>query len=184
MGAEEMACKRRAMHYWTILVTVLAVQATAAATVYRSIDENGVIVFSDTPPEQREEVEILEIETPATAQDGLLTERLQALREATDRLASDRRAREKHRAELRRMQRDMTPTSAYSPVPREDAEYRNMYLPYYTGRAAAHRNSHYDGPLRHPRVKHRHPSASGFNEYPASLIRKKYDPRAREAFSQ
>jgi hypothetical protein len=75
-----------------------------ADTVYKTVDEQGVVSFSDTPPEAVEQpVEILEIATPEPVDPEAYEERLQAMREATDRMAQDRREREKHRAELREL---------------------------------------------------------------------------------
>lgn len=73
-----------------------------AQTVYKTT-EGGVTSFSDTPPEVGE-AEVLTISAPAPADDGLLDERLSAMRETTDRMAADRREREQHRAELRALQ--------------------------------------------------------------------------------
>lgn len=71
----------------------------AAQTVYKTV-EGGVTTFSDAPPVEGD-AQVLTLDVPAPAEDGLLEERLAAMRETTDRMADDRREREKHRAELR-----------------------------------------------------------------------------------
>lgn len=166
------------------LAALLLAQTATATTVYRSVDANGVVVFSDTRPDQHESVQTLEIDTPAATSDGLLTERLQAMRESTDRLAAERRAREKHRAELRLL---ADQKQDHAPAPRDaryDAPDIDLYLPDYFGHSAAHRRPHYNGPRRQRSPIAAPNSGARFNDYPASLIRKGYDPRAREAFSQ
>ena len=72
-----------------------------AATVYKTVGENGVVSFSDTPPEGEALTEVLQITptAPQSPEDHL--ERMEDMREVTDRMAADRREREKHRAELR-----------------------------------------------------------------------------------
>lgn len=70
-----------------------------AQTVYRTV-ENGVVTFSDTPPEDGK-AEIIDMPELPPVNSDLLDQRLSAMRETTDRMAEDRREREKHRAELR-----------------------------------------------------------------------------------
>ncbi|MEE4108649.1 MAG: DUF4124 domain-containing protein [Halieaceae bacterium] len=76
------------------------------------MDERGVVSFSDQPPDDGP-VEAIRIDPPAKADDPDLDARLEAMRETTDRMASDRREREKHRAELRAARAQPEP----SPVP-------------------------------------------------------------------
>ena len=72
-------------------------------TVYRTV-ENGVPSFSDAPPADDRDVETITLNVPAPADDPQLTERLEQMREATDRMAADRRERETQRAALREQQ--------------------------------------------------------------------------------
>jgi hypothetical protein len=72
----------------------------AAQTVYRSV-QDGVVTFSDQPPADAVDAQAIELAVPEIADDPQLEARLAAMRESTDRMAEDRRAREKHRAELR-----------------------------------------------------------------------------------
>ncbi|TXS93869.1 DUF4124 domain-containing protein [Parahaliea maris] len=73
-----------------------------SATVYKTVDEDGVVSFSDTPPAEGKTAETLEYSTANSAPDEAYQQRLEDMRETTDRMAADRREREKHRAELRR----------------------------------------------------------------------------------
>ncbi len=84
------------------LVLYTLTLSVSAQTVYRTV-ENGVVTFSDTPPEAGE-VEMINLPELPPADSELLDTRLAAMRETTDRMAADRREREKHRAELRALQ--------------------------------------------------------------------------------
>jgi hypothetical protein len=83
-----------------------------ATTVYKTVDENGVVSFSDSAS-QGEEAEVLHIATPPTQPAGDQTANLEAMRETTDRMAADRREREKHRAEIKELAN--TPQNAATP---------------------------------------------------------------------
>ena len=74
----------------------------AAQTIYKTV-ENGVTTFSDAPTADGN-AEVITVDVPPPAQDGLLEERLEAMRDTTDRMAADRREREKQRAALRALQ--------------------------------------------------------------------------------
>jgi hypothetical protein len=116
----------------------------AAQTVYRPV-ENGVTSFSDTPPEEGT-AEVIEVNVPPAAEDALLERRLAQLRETTDRMASDRREREKQRAELRALgRRDSEPTAAAPVAP--TTAWAGAYWPAW-GRSPV---------LRHPPVGLRPP---------------------------
>jgi len=118
------------------LLCLLNGMHSLAATVYKTVDENGVVTFSDTPPanEAAEEVQI-------DVQEGLSPEesaaRLDEMRETTDRMAADRREREQHRAKLREMQASTAQSSVEPPQQAQsypDTLYRDyypVYPPYY-----------------------------------------------------
>jgi hypothetical protein len=83
-----------------------------ATTVYKTVDENGVVSFSDSSS-QGEEVEVVHIATPAAQPAGDQAANLEAMRETTDRMAADRREREKHRAEVKELA--STPQNSAAP---------------------------------------------------------------------
>jgi hypothetical protein len=91
---------------------MLWVSTGLATTVYKTVDENGVVSFSDSAS-QGEEAEVMHIATPPAQPGGDQTENLEAMRETTDRMAADRREREKHRAEIKELAR--TPQNAPTP---------------------------------------------------------------------
>jgi hypothetical protein len=101
-------------------------ESAAAATVYKTVDENGTVSFSDTPPAPGVPVEVLRIDVPASQSTAVYLEQLEVLRAATDRMAADRREREKHRAELRELR---ARTASHTP----DTPGGAIYLPplYY-----------------------------------------------------
>ena len=96
----------------------------AATTVYKTVDDKGVVSFSDTSPEEGEaEAEVLQINTATSQPDGEQLTNLEAMRETTDKMAADRREREKHRAELREIAAEKQPYYATPPA-------YTQYYPY------------------------------------------------------
>ena len=57
----------------------------------------------DTPPAGEQEAEELELQVAPPQDPEIYSQRLEDMRETTDRMAEDRRAREKHRAEMREL---------------------------------------------------------------------------------
>ncbi len=81
---------------------MLWASAGVATTVYKTVDEKGVVSFSDSST-QGEEAEVVHIATPPAQPAGDQAANLEAMRETTDRMAADRREREKHRAEMKEL---------------------------------------------------------------------------------
>jgi hypothetical protein len=188
-------------HRWLPALALLCCLPGLAATVYKTVDENGVVSFTDIKPTGETPVETLVIDARAPQVSEAEQQRLQDMRDTTDRMAADRMAREKHRAELRQLQAQT------------QAQYQPQYPvddnPVYWGSSSGY-SGYYNYPARRPwRRKHRprpeHPiagrpivrpplrlPAQGHssdirtslpgNNYPASLIRKSYDPKVRAAF--
>lgn len=160
-----------------------------AATVYRTVDDNGVVSYSDTPPADEVEVEILviDIQTPELSESAL--QQLDAMRETTDRMVADRQQREKHRAEMRKLQLESEPRVIEYPVP---ATYDGIYTGYYP--YPAYRPGYRprpDHPITRPPLRPRPPARlpgdgiiSPGHDYPASLVRRGYSPAVRAAFEQ
>ena len=120
---------KRLLASTALAATFAAVSAFpgAAQTVYRTV-ENGVTTFSDTPPEDGA-AEVIEVNAPPVAKDEELERRLAEMRETTDRMASDRREREKQRAELRALNRRDTEVAAAPVAP--GAAWTGGYWPAY-----------------------------------------------------
>lgn len=156
-----------------------------AATVYKSIDDNGVVSFSDTPPAADVVVETVIIDEQAPPSSATTTQRLEEMRETTDRMVADRMAREKHRAELRQLNAQ---ASAQSAAQLPDSYYDTPEI--YTGYTGYPSYPVRPG-WRHPKHPH-HPARPPLRppgghqqpdfDYPASLIRRHYDPKVRAAF--
>lgn len=168
--------------YWPAL-SLLCCLPAFAATVYKSIDENGAVTFSDTLPAGDVLVETVVIEEQAPPSADASRQRLEDMRETTDRMVADRMAREKHRAELRELnaQRNV-PAATQEP----DTYYDTPFI--YTGYTG---NNPYP-PRRRWRNPHQphHPIAPPLRppahyqpdfDYPAKLIRNSYDPKVRAA---
>ena len=188
-------------HRWLPALALLCCLPGLAATVYKTVDEDGVVSFSDIKPAGETPVETLVIDARAPQVSEAERQRLQDMRDTTDRMAADRMAREKHRAELRQLQAQ---TQAQYP-PQYPADDNSGYRGYSTGYSG-----YYNYPARRPwKRRHKprpeHPiagqpiarpplrlPAQGHssdirtslpgNNYPASLVRKSYDPKVRAAF--
>jgi len=164
-----------------------------------------MVSFTDIKPASETAVETLVIDARAPQVSEAEQQRLQDMRDTTDRMAADRMAREKHRAELRQLQAQTQ--AQYQPQYQTEypADNNSRYLGYSSGYSG-----YYNYPARRPwRRKHRprpeHPIAGHpivrpplrlperghssdirtslpGNNYPASLVRKSYDPKVRAAF--
>ena len=165
-----------------------------AATIYKSIDENGVVSFSDTRPAEHVLLETVVIDEQIAPPSGQTQQRLQDMRETTDRMVADRMAREKHRAELRQLEaqinaqqssRDGSNRVDSSPV--TSVNTWPVFVPWRPWRPHHPKPDH---PIAHPPlrppVNSRPPGMRPLpgNDYPASLIRKSYDPKVRDAFTK
>ena len=113
-----------------VALAVLCAPLATAQTVYKTVDESGAVSFSDTPPSDNVEAETLEIRTPPPSSDSQQQANLEAMRETTDRMAEDRREREKHRAEMREIQARTNTETADNGNTRD---YYDDYYPTYTG---------------------------------------------------
>lgn len=123
------------------LTAILGPSLVYGETVFRTVDESGVVSFSDTPPEGDTPVESITIDAPAPQSPETARQRLEDMRETTDRMAADRREREKHRAEMRELYARSQPT----PQPQySEAGYYDPYYPVYTTRRTT-RKGYYGG---------------------------------------
>jgi hypothetical protein len=188
------------------LALLVLAQAAAATTVYKTVDADGRVSFSDNPPLPAEladaaaavqgvqimRIEVLDYSTPASRPSPLDSARLEAMRETTDRMAADRRERETHRARLR-AEAEAARAAANTPrYPTYDEHYYSVH-PVYPVRTIVRRGTNLRLPLLgrgHHRLGHVRPPllpaqrdvASRYNEYPANLVRKHYRGVARREF--
>lgn len=103
---------------------VLACGAAAGSTtVYRIVDSNGVVGFSDTPPDDPAAAEVIAIDTPQPVSAAETQQQLEAMRETTERMAADRREREAARARVAR-----EPSVAGVPQVQPEVLYEYIYL--------------------------------------------------------
>ena len=182
-------------HGWLPALALLCCLPALAASVYRTVDADGVVRFSDSKPEGDAPVETLVIDVPAPQSGDMARQRLQAMREISDRMAADRMAREKHRTELRLLQAQMQPPQQ-PPYQADNSPVYFVYPPGYSG--------YYNYPARRswkrghgrqpghtiPRPSvypptHGHRSRTRYpipdNDYPPQRIHKGYSPRVRSA---
>lgn len=162
-----------------------------ATTVYKSIDESGVVSFSDTVIKENEQLEEVTIDIEATPPDDQAEQRLEDMRETTDRMAADRMAREKHRAEMRELQAkaDAVRTPQYYSDDYQYQDYRTVYTGgsygYYRYPYRRHYRKHHGRPrpehpiARPPLRPHTRPAYR--DKFPAPHIRPLFTPRTRGA---
>lgn len=124
-----------------ITLTLLCGTSSLAATVYKTVNEDGSTSFSDTRPVTDAPVEKMKVDV----QESSLSpeeqqQRLDDMRQTTDRMASDRMEREQNRAKQLAQQQAQQQQQAVPQVP----EYTD-YMRYSSG------YSRYSGyPLRRP----------------------------------
>jgi Domain of unknown function (DUF4124) len=191
-----MRSSRITLRSWLAVLALLCCVPVLAATVYKTVDAGGVVSYSDTPPPGDVPVETMEIDVVAPELSETEQERLQAMRETTDRMAADRREREQHRARLRQQQAESQSQPQYQQADYPD--YLGYSSGYYSGYRYPRRRPgggwHKPGPehpiarppLRPPGQGHRPqvlPARPSF-DYPASLVRKHYSPEVRAAFEK
>lgn len=173
-------------------------------TVYKTVDEDGVVSFSDSAPANGEPAEALDIDVVQPQLDQTGQQRLEDMRKTTDRMVEDRMAREKHRAEIRKLQAEERAASVDYPMPeprydyyyptsvvsthsrRRDGRfgvyYRDDNFGAYYGSPPRPQHPIARPPLRPGHGKPHRPAprhAPVYNDYPASMVRKGYDPRVR-----
>ncbi|MFK8043568.1 DUF4124 domain-containing protein [Congregibacter sp.] len=114
-----------------LILILLLSTPLLAQTVYKTV-EDGVTTYSDSPPESGP-AEVMTIDVAPPAEDGVLEERLAEMRDTTDRMASDRREREKHRAEMRDLQQTavVTPSTPQPATGSMTTSWQNSYWPGY-----------------------------------------------------
>ncbi|MCB1705073.1 MAG: DUF4124 domain-containing protein [Halioglobus sp.] len=169
-------------YHWLCALLLLCGLPVSAETVYRSVDESGAVSFSDTLPQGDVLVETIEIEVPPAAPGASTAERLRDMRETTDRMVADRMAREKHRAELRQMEAQSY--AARSSQDTADIDDSSTVYPYYYPYPVQRRwrnPKRPTHPVARPPLLSPVPYQQPDYDYPASLIRRSYDPKVRAA---
>lgn len=172
--------------YLMMLSATLPAQTT---TVYKTVDANGVVSYSDTRPAGDEAVEALDIEVREPELTESAQEQLEAIRETTDRMVADRQQREQHRAEMRQQQaRSGTQQDPPAPVYggyRDSTGSYPVYYPYPVYRPGGGRPRP-EHPIARPplRPPAQLPHAGPGHDYPASLVRRHYSPQVRAAFEK
>lgn len=181
---------RSSRYRWLSVLALLYCLPGLAATVYKSINEEGVVSFSDTLPQHDTLVETVVIDNRTALPNEQGQKNLQDMRETTDRMIADRMAREKHRAEMRELQAQTEAMQGpeYPDYP-DYYDSRTVYSGYYD--YLARRNWRRPGhvrpehpivrpPLRPP-VDKFPPGArpSSVSNFPAPHIRPLFTPRVR-----
>jgi len=160
-----------------LTLTLFVAGTAGAATVYRTVDRHGAVSFSDTPPAHAAiPAQELHIDTNSNNSDPDAAKRLAAMRETTERMIASRMARERHRAELRKLaaETDLSRAAVDAPYPQQDnTVYQEpLYLTPYRRHHVGHRSQPSLQTTPTPRR----------SSYPASLIRRHYNPQVRQVF--
>lgn len=178
-------------------ILLLASLEGGATTIYKSVDAQGRVTFSDQPPPADEVVDVYEYREPPPSRSALDEERIEAMREVTERMAADRREREANRTRARTTGRHPQSASGGGNGFYDDDYGDYDYSPgFYAGYGPAvhHRRVHKRRPGIHPPIARppiaRPPTgwpadsrhATRLNQYPASLIRRHYTSAARRVF--
>lgn len=184
--------------YFPAFALMLCLATTAGgATIYKSVDGQGRVTFSDQPPAEGKVVSVMEYRESQAGPSALDQQRIEAMREVTDRMAADRREREASRARARAARQTREPEPYYRDYDgalfeRYSVGYSGYYPAYprrvlhkHPGhRPPGFRPGHGRPPIYRPRPERpSHTAASaGFNPYPASLVRRHYTSAARRVF--
>lgn len=113
--------------FFLLLALASCAALADATTVYRVVDEQGVVGFSDTPPPEGVDAETLQLAVPkSSAGDSL--QQLEAMRQTTDRMVLDRQAREAQR-ELARLRVAAEANAQRQQAVPEQVRYEYIYLP-------------------------------------------------------
>jgi TolA-binding protein len=172
------------------LLALLIAGPLSAATVYKTVDENGVVSYSDTAPASEQEAEVMVIDVPASQDSESAQEQLEAMRETTDRMVADRQQREKHRAEMRKLQAESEPQVIEYGAPADSGGIYTGYYPYPVYRPGGGYRPRPTHPIARPPLRPRpgYPPREDIispgHDYPASLIRRGYSPEVRAAFEK
>lgn len=125
-----------------LLAAPLCGSVSQAATVYKSVDAEGRVTYSDQPPSEGDVVEVMDLEVqardPSEVENDLA--RIEAMRETTDRMAADRRERETARAKAR-AEAEAARAASYPPA----NYYPNDYYGGYGGSVSTSSRYSYSG---------------------------------------
>ncbi|WP_241505917.1 DUF4124 domain-containing protein [Parahaliea mediterranea] len=126
-----------AMHPFATLLGGLALCAATTladtATVYKTVDEQGNVSFSDSPPAPGASAQTLHYPTADPSDSDTYRQRLEDMRDTTDRMAADRREREQQRAEQRRELAATDRGPADDTYPGYAGDYYSGGYPVYLG---------------------------------------------------
>ncbi len=151
-----------------ILLIPVSLQADTV-TVYRTEAADGSVGFSDRAPDSSGPVEQIQLTVPEAGPADEHRARLEAIRETTDRMAADRRERERHRAALRE---SAARTEALSrPAETSPAEPPG----YYVLRQPPRRHHHRPGPRPLPAIPAPAPGLQNVRAYNSQLMRSMLD---------
>jgi hypothetical protein len=160
-----------------MLLFALAASVAAycgAGTVYKTVDADGKVSFSDQPPPAGTRFDVIDTpDDPAGADADAAAARLQEMRETTERMRADRLEREEQRAQQQPYTPYAEPSYYYERRDEDDDDY--LLVPYYPDR----RHRPHPHPRPHPRPPYYEPEPPRAN--PDSLSPRGLQERLRQA---
>ena len=135
---------------WPLLLLIAITSGVQGQTVYKSVDADGSITYSDQPAANGELVETLEFEENTDTKDAAAESaaRIEEMAKVTDRLKLDRQQRDETRRaeeELALARQQLAPPMIY-----KEEHYSSRY-PWYNRRhfLRSHRHHHHNKPTPH-----------------------------------
>lgn len=106
-----IANNRALLYLLALGLSTIATQGISqSTTVYKTVDPQGHVSFSDIAPTDSSDTEIIELKLIAPSSSADAQQRLEEMRQSTDRMASARREREQARAALQQQQSHHEPS--------------------------------------------------------------------------
>lgn len=144
------------------IVGHMVIAPAHATRIYKSIDADGNVTYSSTPPADAKQIEKIAVpsnyDIDSTPSD---TSNLDAIKAAAEELEADRLQRQEEREQARKKSLEETPKPPEQP-PEKEIHYYPVYPPYYyPGRPRPPRPPHYG-----PRPPPREPKPAPFPQRP------------------
>lgn len=106
--------------------------ASYAESIYKSVDENGKVTYSATPPPNSEQTTKIDIQPPPSAEDiKSAQQRHQKLQEAAGALDEDRKKRDEITAEDKRLEQEKQNQLKLQQQAEKNNSNQNYSYPYY-----------------------------------------------------
>jgi hypothetical protein len=107
----------RHLFYFTTILVCLSVNAVCAQSLYKSVNDQGEVTFSDSPPDNAAEIEEIEVQPgPTEAQRRESAERAKQIESLANDLGDSNAQREQQRNEARQQAQKQAQENEVQPV--------------------------------------------------------------------